>query len=540
MVLFVENNRSIETPAIQFLKLIEDTVVNRERFHFLKVFVESLDYILNSSNNFKLNQSLLLGNWISKYLLFCQYNDLCHFLNILTWIVEQTKKKEAWFEWRSIFINNVLPALKQNSTTQNSPQQIGMLAALITKDDTDLLNQYLPHFSSDLVPLKVSMKFLITVLEDYPENRSLTMTQEHIILEAWVRFCVLNTENNEELTKRIINFNSFAILDLKEISSEPFFTLIKAFKAQLDKNTPLFKLKEISNVFFGQLNRSIVTFFMTSPTESLTLHVYTCMAVLFYHCSILLYSKAKSDCLLSRLVTTLLLPTEVLMGRSPRVLVLKALEKTWHLFFKGIFNLDYTTDPFLERTLRDLVTRYLPHFSPDKSPFFKYLEDLEIFMFILDRIHLSFLSRNVKTTDENFYKAVKTIHISLEKSMDVNLSKSIVQKILPWILEVLMFHSQKGPAIEVVKFLALSDSYVMLREEIKNSIVVVTEKHLAFNTANYFQMITTIANLIPLDIKEVLPTIKKQISVVERMRGVGFDNTLRQGLDRIEKTLGTF
>lgn len=66
----------------------------------------------------------------------------------------------------------------------------------------------------------------------------------------------------------------------------------------------------------------------------------------------------KNTCILYRLTSTLLLPSAVLMNKKPTNIILTALRRTWHLFVRGIGRLDFKTDNYIERTLKDMIIRY--------------------------------------------------------------------------------------------------------------------------------------------------------------------------------------
>jgi hypothetical protein len=115
--------------------------------------------------------------------------------------------------------------------------------------------------------------------------------------------------------------------------------------------------------------------------------------------------------------------------------------------------------------------------------------------------------------------------------------KLVVSKSLYGLFEVVMFHSQRSIALSVIKNIAMSPLYSKVKSDFEETIVVITEKHLAFNTPNYFQLMENLSKVIPSDLKNVIPRVKQQTSNVERMRGVGYDKNLRLGLERLEANL---
>lgn len=58
----------------------------------------------------------------------------------------------------------------------------------------------------------------------------------------------------------------------------------------------------------------------------------------------------------------MLLPSTILLNKKPPDNVLAALKMTWHLFVRGLVQLDYTNDAYIERILKDIIVRYINKF----------------------------------------------------------------------------------------------------------------------------------------------------------------------------------
>lgn len=239
-----------------------------------------------------------------------------------------------------------------------------------------------------------------------------------------------------------------------------------------------------------------------------------------------------------RLVNAFLLPMEVQMGRTPHPFVVGAVHRTWHRFMQGIYSLDPHGDAFLERTLKSLVVSYLPHFGLADNPILKCLDHDGLAAFVLDKIALAFLGKSTKANDNGVAKALQTLQVAAHSTSSEKL-KLIVDRTFLATLETMLFNNaHRNLAAEVVKAIALSDCYGSARERVQTQIIALTEKNLAFNTESYFNLVCgTLARLIPEDVRAAVPDIRRQVNAVERMRGIGYDNRLRQGLEKIQSSL---
>lgn len=499
----------------------------------MKHFLQGLNIILTSSNDFNLNQDCLLGSWITPYILACSHTDLCTLLQILIDTLKKAESIGKWNTFKPIYLEYILPALKEIAPTSKAAQ-IGKLAGLILLNVPDLNTSLLHNFCNETVNVNVTNEFLMTILTDLRVTTTIT-SEEPVLLSAWCRVCLLSNDTiSNDLCRKIFNLHIVRNVVIIEDWNEPFVDFIKALNKEISKQSQVFRLKELCEMCFGNIDHWITYYLTSSTAESQVLYLFTKLSLLFYYCAPLLYQKSKSICLLNRLVTVLLLPTEILMGKPPPSNILHAIEKTWHLFMKGIYKLDHVSDPYIDRTLRDLIIRYIPHFSTINTPIMNILDSEDITTYTLEKITNGFLLHSARSSEENTFKALRTINNILEISVELSRIQNVIRKVLPGIFEVIMYNSQKSTALEVIKFITLSEWYSHVHGDIQISIQNITAKHLAFSTNNYFQLISILQKYMPEDVQSSLPQIKEQIKHVERMRGVGFDNTLRQALKRIE------
>lgn len=165
--------------------LVQENVNYRDSFDLIKHFIRSLDDIMHSTSNYTLGQHIFLDSWIKKYLQSCQLTDVDELLQILIVTAECIYKEDVWAEWDPVFQLHVFPCLKQHATAPSASPQIGKLGALLCKMTPELCDQGVQCFTSDLVVPRVSTCFVVTFLQDYPNNMVLP-SQESSMLQ--VRF----------------------------------------------------------------------------------------------------------------------------------------------------------------------------------------------------------------------------------------------------------------------------------------------------------------------------------------------------------------
>lgn len=516
--------------------LLQESVKSRDSYDLIRHFINNLEDIMQASSTYSLGQCFFLDSWIKKYLQNCHVTDAEELLKILIKIVDNVHKSDVWTEWDPVFQIHVFPCLKQLAIAANASPQIGQLAAALCKVSPELSTQAVTYFTDDPVDPGVSAKFVLTLLDN-----QFIPNQEGCIIRAWLRCCLLSTENNQELTKSVLRFHS-AFLPFKDkldTSTNPLYDILEA----LAKETNNFVRDNVLKLLLDSLTNMDVwvkSCIKEPKSETVTIHIYTCTAVLVYNFSALLYNRTKSACLLSRLISTLLLPAEILMGRTPHSYILHSVQRTWHLYFNGIYSLNWNDDGFLERTLKDLIVCYIPHFPPDNtSPLLKCFGNDALAIMIMQKTAHTFLGHSPKCNKQHSLKVLRFFDNLINSCKSMVIIRFIAQDVLIVLLEFILFNLHCNAAVSVLISLASLDIYDLIKPDVHKSIMTVTEKHLTFNSNNYFQLAQILVKVVPADMKALLPNIQQTIVSVEKIRGDGFDSTLRKGLAGIEATLAT-
>ncbi|XP_025836789.1 protein MMS22-like [Agrilus planipennis] len=405
LIIFHERKKlSLETVAQPLVQLAEYSSNNRSLYHLLKLYVEGMKYIFNINYGNYRGKIVLLSSWMYKYMLHCKQEELIVLLNFLCNMVRKIQECDEWQPWENVFQINVLPGLRQIALTPDVPVQVGELVALICKYSKDLSKEYVRQFTKETITPRITIQFISFYLNENSDTQILPKDEEISILQAWIRCSLITTNSNTNLSRKVLRLKTFSSCGISS-NCDSLHSFIKSLSLNIVPHSSNASLKEVCEICFGHADTWIEKIIKMPTSEELLVHIYAMFGVLFYHCSVLLYNKAKSNCLLSRLTNTLLLPTDFLKGKVPHNFILNALQRTWHLFVQGIFQLDCGNDLYLERLMKDLIVRYLPHLPVNSSPIFKCIENEKLCVFIFEKICTGFLSPNCKSMETREHKS---------------------------------------------------------------------------------------------------------------------------------------
>lgn len=534
------DGRDLERAALLMVQMLHDAVNDQKLFHLIKDFIENFEHIINYSTNYQLHQWLLIGPWLSKYLAVCYHSDLKIALNILLSTLEKVNNADSWPVWKPAFRDCIYPSLKQIAGAPTIPDSVGKIAGKLCLLMPQVTNDAFNFFNSETMLPRVSCRFLGEVLADFPNSFILTKSQESVVLQSWVKICLSTTDLYEHLTLNVIKLDCFPATLKTHISMsrDPIYAFIEYLGSDIKQHSHSSNMIKLCEICFGQIDRWLGLYLAQPEDETMVFRIYTCISLAFLHCGSLLYDRNKSTSPLTKLVQVLLLPIDFLIGKkAPHAFVLNAVKKTWHIFFEAIVKINSDSDTFLERTLRDMILKYMQYFSTGDSPIIKCLENISTAPVLLNKISSFYFKHPVKESDANILKVLKILSDFIQSTTSLLLMRLIINKCLYGLFEVVIFHSQRNVALSVIKVVTCSPLYPQVKEDFRNSVIAITEKHLAFNTINYFQLMYILAKFIPADVKHLLGNVKQHISNVERMRGVGFDKNLRTQFEKLESAV---
>lgn len=518
------------------LKLLETATEDSQKYHLVNVFFKNFKYIVNINPRLDLHQWLFFTIRLDKYMMTCYYTDLALILEVIALLLEKVNTPNFWPLWKSVFKEYIYPALKKLSTTQNAPKILGNICGNLYFLFTDLANEIFNFLTSEQVSPKVSAEFIIVILEDYPNKCSLMSQQIPLILQTWIRNCLLFNNSCRQLTISVLNLEVFPPLLKTHITSaeNPLFAFIEYLGSDIKGHSYSSKINTLCEFSFGHIDKWLIQYLSHPEDESVVLYIYTFISLAFLHCGSILYNSKKQSSPVTNLIQAILLPTDFLIGRAPHIFVLNGARKTWPTFFEALINLNVNSDMYLERTLRDMVTKYIPYFSTTDSPMLKCFNKEKTATVLVDKLSTCFFKHPIKESDANILKVAKILKSFIESNTSADHMKIIVKGILYGLFEAVIFYSQRNVPISVIKSITISPLYSEISNEFCNAIIAITEKHLALNTINCFQLMFILASFVPGDMKKILSVIKQKVCNVERLRGVGFDKNLRMQLEKLE------
>src|SRR5699024_5678755 len=117
-------------------------------------------------------------------------------------------------------------------------------------------------------------------------------------------------------------------------------TFIECIGNDIKQHVQSANVNKLCEIFFSQVERWITQYFTQPENEAVVLRIYTCLGLAIFKIGPLLYDKHKSNCPFARLVSSLLLPTDLIMGKPLNAYILQSVKKTWHLFFEATVKLN--------------------------------------------------------------------------------------------------------------------------------------------------------------------------------------------------------
>nr|CAI5827788.1 unnamed protein product [Callosobruchus analis] len=522
-------------PLLQMLQ--QSVCPNQKHFHLVKEFLVNFEHILSLSKNLHLKQWLLFDFGFDKYFQSCYYADLKMGLDIILQTIQKVGTADNWPFWEPTFKTLIYPTLISLTKTKNPPPVIGTIAGKVALLSPQMSKDVIEFFNGDSLPPAIILQFLRVLLN---KNFLLTTHQEVLVIQSWFKICLLTLESTDDLTANVLRLDLLPRL-LKshlETTDDPVRGLIEYLGREVNLNSESSNIHKLCDMTFGHASSWLHHFLADPESEPLVFRIYTYMSLAFHYCGTLLYQKSKSTCPALRLLQTLYFPNAFLVGKAPHSFILNAITKSWALLFEALLKLNTDYDSFLDRTLKDMIVKYMPYFSTSDSPIISCLEkEKHCSSVILEKMYICYMKHPVKEADDNISKVLRILSNIVLSTTSISLLQLITNKVLYGLFELVIFHNQRNNALNLIKVLTNSQLYPQVSVEFRKNVVLVTEKHLAFNTVNYFQLMYALARFVPEDIKNVMDSIRQQVKEVERKRGVGFDKNLRLQFEKLENIL---
>ncbi|KAJ8969028.1 hypothetical protein NQ317_014165 [Molorchus minor] len=473
IIIHVREGRSIEKITPLMLQMLQDAASDEKTFFLIKNFVLNFEHIIKFSKNMHLSQWLLINTWFPKYVATCYYVDLKVAMDVILYVLDSVSNSDSWLLWESSFRQYICPSLKQLSNASKAPDVIGKIAGKLFLLVPNLGSEFFNYFNSENISAKISYQFLNLILDHYPNNFGFTPQQESVVIQSWLKICLLTSNVDEHFTNNVSKLDSFPATLKQHLtnSKNPVRAFIEYLGSDVRQHALSNDIIKLCDISFGRIDKWLTNYVTHPEDEAIIFHIYCHISLAFLHCGILLYDRNKGMSPLTKLVQVVLLPNSFLIGKAPHIFILNAVKKTWHIFFEAIVKLNIIPDTFLERTLRDMIVKYMPYFSTTESPIIKCFEsDITTASVILEKLSNLYFRQPVKESDANVLKALHIVSHFMQSTTSAT-SMTLVLNLFRVILSFLMGDIKKNVFnVERMRGVGCDENLRLLLEKLENSL----------------------------------------------------------------------
>ncbi|XP_005187651.1 protein MMS22-like isoform X1 [Musca domestica] len=559
-------------------KVLQQLSAIRNDLAVSKIIADSLLDIFDHADTFQRGESLLVGSWIPNFLNNCTPVEQERTLEALHMMFVKIHNCEQHF----LEINNdlmralntsILPFIKQqyvNSFSHWLPILASDFCAhSFAVTDTQNFQKLFSYFSEQQTSNRYAVtQFVLHVLES--ERKALV--DHTIIMQVWLRSLVLLTANNEDvlkLSKIVVKLSEFAFMtnikdedDLLK-AKEPLCIFIASVGKTYDATTDHSKRSTIANNFNAYIRNfeKWLNSDLKLEKSEVTFRFYSFIAIVIFNCPSIVYSKSKITCFFHVAFTRYILPTSIQMGKPPEGKLAQLVHKIWPVLVQGIGRLNFKSDPYITKTLSDLIQKWTPHFKISTNarqvarPFINCLQsdNQDISLFVFEKLTALFLSTQRRQADPNACLVI-TIYQEVVDAISSNNEdddENAVRRLQTFLkgcsfatLEHIMMVDEIVPSrpllLELFKRIFNSPVYqksIALKDLIREHLRLLTKKHLSYYTFFYFELLTKLCSISYEVVEDILPFLMEEIQIVEQKRGAGEDNRIRGCLQKLQQNI---
>ncbi|XP_050332656.1 protein MMS22-like [Bactrocera neohumeralis] len=574
LILYAERRCEIGEYATKLLQQL--TAINND-LSVSKVLADGLLEIFMHADDFRRGEHLLIDAWLPNYLQTCTPVEQDRSLEALHLIFGKLQRNESLIESNSELLKAlnalVLPFVKQQFAYGYS-QWLPQLAAdfsthACTVPDTQTFQKLFNYFIEAPVACRQALpQYLNKVLQ----TERAALIEPNVIIHVWLKSLVQLTAVNEDvaqLTRYVSQLPEFRMmtnnLNHEELqqAKEPLCVFIAAVGKHYDAcaahHQRRFCIADNLNAYLRNFDKWLQVDLKQEKTE-VAFRFYSFLAIVIYNCAHIVYTKSKVNCFFHVVMTRFVLPTNVQMGKAPDGKLAQVVHKIWPVLVQGIGKLNFKVDPYISKTLTDLIQKWTPHFkfSPNAKmvarPFVSCLQsdNAELSLFVFEKLTSLFLATQRRQADPNACLVV-TIFQEVIESIDANnTSDDILTKRLETfmkatsllMLEHIMMVDEVVPSrallLDLFKRIVSGATYKRsagLQQLLAEHLRLLTKKHLAYYTFFFFELLQRLAQFTPDTILQIMDFLLAEMRVVEQKRGAGEDNRMRGCLQKLQQTL---
>ncbi|XP_004520431.1 protein MMS22-like [Ceratitis capitata] len=560
-------------------KLLQQLAAINNDLCVSKVLADSLLEIFMHADDFRRGEHLLIDAWLPNYMQACTPVEQDRSLEALHLIFGKLQRNETIIESNSALFKalnaHILPFVMQQFASGYS-QWLPQLAAdfcthACTVPDTQTFQKLFGCFIDAPVVCRQSLpQFLNKVLQ----TERAALIEPNVVLHVWLKSLVQLTAVNEDvaqLTRYVVKLQEFALmtdnLNADELmqAKEPLCVFIASVGKHYDTCVAMnqqrrFRIADNLNAYLRDFDKWLQADLKLEKAE-VAFRFYSFLAIVIYNCVHIVYTKSKVSCFFHVVMTRFVLPTNVQMGKAPDVKLAQLIHKIWPVLVQGIGRLNFKADPYINKTLTDLIQKWTPHFkiSPNAKlvarPFISCLQsdNNELSLFVFEKLTSLFLATQRRQADPNaclvitiFQEVVESIEASNNHSADTLILRleTFMKATSLLMLEHIMMVDEVVPSrallLDLFRRIVKSATYQRsdaLQALLAEHLRLLTKKHLAYYTFFFFELLQRLAQFTPATILQVMDFLLAEVCVVEQKRGAGEDNRIRGCLQKLQQTL---
>lgn len=530
--------------------------------------------IFEYADNFQRGEHLLVSSWIPNFLNNCTQVEQERTLEALHLIFIKIQRTEQFLDTNNELLKSlnstILPFVKQQYLSNFSPWLPTLAADFCTHSfavtDAQSFQKLFSYFTDQQPANRQAVsQFLLKILES---DRS-SLVEHTTIMQIWLKSLVVLTASNEDVAKltkivvKLPEFMAMTNIDAEELqqAKEPLCIFVAAVGKKFDNTNDYSQRNTISNNFNSYIrnfDKWLSADFKLEKSE-LIFRFYSFLAIVIFNCPHIVYAKSKITCFFHIAITRYILPTSIQMGKAPEGKLAQLIHKIWPVVVQGIGHLNFKSDPYLNKTLTDLIQKWTPHFkiSPNAKqvarPYINCLQgdNHDLSLFVFEKLTNLFLSTQRRQADPNACLVItiyQEVVDSISSKVDDEQSTARLQTFMKGsslaTLEHIMMVDEIVPSrallLDLFKRIIHSPVFKKsntLMELLCEHLRILTKKHLSFYTFFFFELLMKLCSISYEIIENIMPFLMDEICIVEAKRGAGEDNRIRGCLSKLKQSI---
>ncbi|XP_067143085.1 protein MMS22-like [Centruroides vittatus] len=562
----------------------------------INTYFEGVQNVIHNSDSLTLSEYLLFEKGLDILLSKCKGNSLGPLLSTIEIVLKklylifqinkcpniifneiQSSIHDHYIKIFSMICEYVLPFLYGHAITPSPLPQTALITSTLTYfsillkipvlnsklNFSELFNYFGSNFkiNADMI-----CDYLCIILKEKEILGSFATVQCNIVIRSWFRCCLCIIPPSKKMQEftQLLTLLPQPSNFLKQIDyhGEKHDELFIHFCCKFPNFSTEEKLA-LKNILHYALQDFVLslTALLKTPTNisrEMISHIYNLCSSLVEHCAPVLYVKSKPDCILPTLIDTVILPHVIYVKNKevPSVL-LGSIEEHMASFVRGLTKMNFSTDPYIQRKLKDIIIQYLPRFliKRDKTnltakihPLLKTLIQLpstvasEFMIFVIEVIRDHFIKRG-GSSYQHFSLSILFL-TELFNYINFTQKKNLISKLLPSFLDQLLLNEDNFTDQQLMEFILKmiktceNELGLDFRTDfLLPSLETFLQHNLPWKTNRVFKLMQDLSGQFPKLSTDLIPILLKQVQIIEKKRGVGLDQSLRHGLSLIIKKL---